>query len=180
MQGVHMQVRNFLATTALVFCAAFAPFGSARADTVLYDNAGFVQGSQSFVDSFTITTPGTLTISLADVPWLDTLSDLSLFLTTASGPMGGSMGSGTESMQVGPGTIYAHWFGDASGQFKVGVYSLEITFQPQISAVPLPGSLILLLSGLGLMLCWQWRRTGTFWFARPDLRRATMGKAASR
>jgi hypothetical protein len=157
-----MQLRNFLAAMVLVFCAGFAPLSSA--DTVLYDNAGFVQGSQSFVDSFTITTPGTLTISLADVPWLDTLSNLNLFLTTVSGPMGTSMGSGTESIQVEPGTFYAHWFGDANGQYKVGVYSLEITFQPQMSAVPLPGSLILLLSALGLVFAWQTRRGGR-WLA---------------
>ena len=151
MEGVPMQLRNFLVAAALAFCAGLAPFSSACADTVLYDNAGFVHGSQSFVDSFTVTTPGTLTISLADVPWLDTLSGLSLFLTTASGPMGASMGSGTESIQVGPGTFYAHGFGDANGQFQLGVYSLEITFQPQVSAVPLPGSLILMVSALGLI-----------------------------
>ena len=76
------------------------------------------------------------------------------------------MGGGTESMQVGPGTIYAHWFGDANGAYNLGVYSLEITFQPAVSTVPLPGALILLISGLGLMACWQWRRNGGFWFAR--------------
>lgn len=140
-----------------MLCAAFAPFGSAWADTVVYDSSGFVQGSQSFVDSFTVTTPGTLTISLADVPWLDSLSGLNLFLTTASGPMGASMGAGTESMQIGPGTFYAHWFGDANGQYKLGVYSLEIMFHPEFSAVPVPASLILLLSGLGLTFAWPRR-----------------------
>jgi hypothetical protein len=153
-----MQPRHFLTVTALLLCATFAPIGSVRADTVLYSQAGFVQGSQSFVESFNITTPGTLTISLADVAWLDTLTDLNLFLTTASGPLGASMGSGTESMQVGAGMLYAHWFGDAAGQYGLGVYSLNITFQPQISTVPLPGSLILLLSGLLLMFARQWRR----------------------
>jgi hypothetical protein len=155
-----MQLRIFLAAAVLLFCAAFTPFDSARADTVLYDSSGFIQGSQSFVDSFTVTTPGTLTISLAGVPWLDTISGLNLFLTTVSGPMGASTGSGTESMQVGPGTFYAHWYGDANGPYNVGVYSLQIMFHPDISAVPLPGALILLLSGLGVMSFWQWRRTG--------------------
>jgi len=162
-----MQLRHFLTAMALLVCAAFAPIGSVQADTVLYSQAGFVQGSQSFVESFNITTPGTLTVSLADVPWLDTLTDLNLFLTSASGPMGASMGSGTESLQVGPGTIYAHWFGEAAGQYGLGVYSLNITFQPQVSNVPLPGSLMLLLSGLLLMFARQWRRETCRLGARP-------------
>jgi len=160
-----MQLRHFLTATALLLCAGLAPIGSARADTVVYDNAGFVQGSQAFVDSFNITMPGTLTISFTAVPWLDTLTDLNLFLTTASGLLGTSMGSGTESMQVEPGMIYAHWFGEANGAYKIGVYSLEIMFQPQTSTVALPGSLILLFSGLCLMFGGQWRRMASFTIA---------------
>jgi hypothetical protein len=156
-----MQLRHFLAPISLLLCAAFVPTGSVRADTVLYNNAGFIQGSQSFVDSFNITTPGTLTVSLADVPWLDPISNLNLFLSTASGVLGTSMGAGTESMQVQPGTIYAHWFGDADGQYQIGVYSLEIQFQPQGSTVPLPGALVLLLSGIFVIFARQWRRIGT-------------------
>jgi len=156
-----MQLRHLLAPISLLLCAAFVPMASVRADTVLYDNAGFIQGNQSFVDSFNIVTPGTLTISLADVPWLDTPSDLNVFVTSASGPLGTSMGAGTETLQIGPGTFYAHWFGEADGQYKIGVYSLKITFQPQGSTVPLPGALVLLLSGIFVIFAMQWRRIGT-------------------
>jgi len=160
MQGVHMQLRHILGTTILLISAAFVPSGYVRADTVLYDSAGFIQGNQSFVDSFTLTTSGTLTISLADVPWLDPLTNLNVFVTSASGPLGSSMGIGAESMQIGPGTFYAHWFGDADGQYKIGVYSLQIMFRPQgTSPVPLPDSLVLLLSGLGLAFARRWRRS---------------------
>lgn len=151
-----MQMKHFLAA-AILLCAV-AQVGKARADTIVYDSVGFIQGSQSFVDTFNITAPGTLTISLTDVPWLDTISNLSFFLTSASGTFGPPMNGGSESMQIGAGTFYAHWFGEADGQFQLGVYALKISFQPTFSAVPLPSSLILLLSGLGLMFGRRWSR----------------------
>jgi hypothetical protein len=163
-EGFHMQLRHLLAVTTLLLCAGLMPVGSARAATVLYDSAGFIRGSQSFVDSFNITTPGTLTISLSDVPWLDTIAGLNFFLTSASGVFGPSMsGGGTESIQVGPGTMYAHWVGNANGSYGVGVFALKMTFQPGVpTAVPLPGALVLLLSGLGLLFASRWRRAAAF------------------
>jgi hypothetical protein len=132
---------------ALLGMGAWAlPPNAAVADT-LYDSSGLIQGQQSFVQSFNITTPGTLTVSLSDIPWLDTISNLNFFLTTATGPMGSSMGQGTESLDVGPGVVFAHWFGDASGSFGVGAYGIKIQFQPS-TPVPLPPSLLLSLSGL--------------------------------
>jgi hypothetical protein len=146
-----MNMRHLLAVITLALCAGSLPLSAARADTVLYDSVGFVQGNQSFVDSFNITAPGTLTISLSDVPWLDTVSDFSFFLSSATGVLGSTTNTGTESWKVGAGNFYAHWFGDANGQYGIGVYALSISFHPDVSAVPLPGALILLLSALGLI-----------------------------
>jgi hypothetical protein len=145
-----MQLKHFL--TAALLCVALARVDTVRADTVMYDSVGFIQGNQSFVDTLNITTPGTLTITLSDVPWLDAISNLSLFLTSASGTFGPAMNGGSESLKVGAGTFYAHWFGEADGQFQLGVYSLKISFQPDVSPVPLPASAILLLSGLLVMV----------------------------
>ena len=151
-----MQLRHFLAAAAMLF-AGLAP--SARADSVLYSDAGFIEGKQSFVEPLDITQAGTLTVSLSNVPWLDTISDLSFFVTTASTVVGGWQSDGTESMQVKPGMIYAHWFGDADGKYGVGAYSLKIMFQPGgVAPVPLPGSLTLLLSFIGLAFVGRWRR----------------------
>jgi hypothetical protein len=131
----------------------------AQADTVLYNSAGFIQGQQSFVQSFDITTAGTLTVTLSNIPWLDTIADLNGFLSTANGVLGKPMGVGTESISVQPGMIYAHWFGDADGTYGVGVYGVKVMFQPNgMPAVALPRSLLLLLSGLGVLFGWQ-RRT---------------------
>jgi len=150
-----MQFRYFLAAAALVV-AGLGP--SAHADTVLYGDAGFIEGRQSFVQPLDITQAGTLTISLSNVPWLDTISDLSFFVTTASKAVGGWETGGSESVQVEPGTVYAHWFGDADGKYGLGAFSMKITFQPGVvSTVPLPGSLALLLSVLGLAFLARWR-----------------------
>ncbi|MGD0492609.1 MAG: PEP-CTERM sorting domain-containing protein [Steroidobacteraceae bacterium] len=152
-----MKYRHLLTTSILALSAWLLPSAAVRADTVLYDSAGFVQGSQSFVQSFNITTAGTITMTLTDIPWLDAVSDLTGFLTTTSGVVGQAF-SGSETMSVGPGTIYAHWFGDAQGTYDLGVVGVNISFQPSvITAVPLPASLCLLLSGVGILLGWQRR-----------------------
>jgi hypothetical protein len=159
-KGNDMNTRHFLATTLVILCVALGQ--AARADTVLYSEAGFIQGQQSFVQSFDITSKGQLTITLTDVPWLDTIKDLNCFVSTSSGVLGGVMGgAGTETINVTPGMVYAHWFGDAAGTYGLGVYGMKITFQPgTVAAVSLPGSLVLLLSGLAALFTWRRKRVG--------------------
>lgn len=146
---------NCFAVAMGILALMLAPL-AARADTVLYDSSGFIQGQQSFVQGFDLTSAGTVTVTLSNIPWLDTISGLDCFLSTASGAIGTSMGPGTESFSVGPGMLYAHWFGNANGAFGLGVYGLNIAFQANGTPVPLPASLILLLSGLGML--WGWQR----------------------
>jgi hypothetical protein len=154
-----MELRRLLAIGILGIAAWGVSTSTALAGSVLYNTTGVIQGQQSFVQSFNITTPGTLTITLSNIPWLDTISGLNCFVSTTTSVLGTSTGPGSESMNVDPGTIYAHWFGDAAGTYGLGVYGINISFQPSgAAAVPLPGTLILLLSGLGLLLGWQGRR----------------------
>ena len=153
-----MNVKKFFAASLLISSAWTVPFTAAHASTVLYDSATFVQGQQAGVQSFDITTPGTLTVTLTDIAWLDVVSDLTASVTTASGVVGTSTGAGSESFSVGSGTVFAHWFGDASGASDLGVLGIEVVFQAaNATPVPLPASLLLLLSGLGVLFGWQRR-----------------------
>lgn len=154
-----MQMKHFLRAVPLILAAAALPSQS-RADTVLYDAANFVTGQQSFVQSFTVTSAGSLTVSLQDVAWLDTVQDLTFFLTSASGSVGGTMGAGTSTFDLAPGTYYAHWAGNAVGTYNMGVEQLKMQFTTA-APVPLPTSLVMMLSGLGLLIGWQRRPLGT-------------------
>lgn len=148
-----MKSKSFLAALALALSACIVPFAAARADMVMYNQANFVEGQQSFMETLDITAPGTLTLTLSGVPWLDAITDMTGFLTTATGLInavgqaGGGTFSGSETFNVGAGTFYAHWFGDAQGPNDLGVFCAKIVFTPNAPAVALPASWLLLLSG---------------------------------
>lgn len=153
-----MKSPTFAATALLALGICAMPFTASRADTVLYDASSFVEGQQSFTQTFDITGPGTLTVSITDIPWFDIVSDLNCFLSTAKGLIDPTANGGAgESFSVGGGPIYAHWFGSALGIYDLGVIGVKISFQPTAIPVPLPASLVLLLSGLGVLLGWQRR-----------------------
>lgn len=141
--------------------------GSAGASEVLYDSVGFIQGQQSGMESFNVSGPGTLTVELTNIAWPVSLGSLNATISSPQfGLLGPEMGAGTQTFQLtGGGEIFAQWFGNAQGPLDTGVYAMKIEFTPSVAAVPLPTSLALLISGLGL-LAWQLRRRG-----QPFLRR---------
>jgi hypothetical protein len=129
--------------------------------TRVFGGVGFLQGTQSFTDSFNLPSPGTLTVTLSDFAWPAQLYSLDLLVSTPSGALGPEVGAGTYTFDVGAGDVFAQWFGTAqAGGLNAGVYGMKIQFQPTAgNQVPLPTSIGLLLSGLGLLI-WQ-RRTRT-------------------
>jgi len=150
-----MNLRFFI-LAAVLACTWLVP-DRARASEVMYEGSGFLRGTQSFVDSFELPSAGTLTVTLSNIDWPEKLANLSLVMSTPAGALGPSMGAGTATFDVQAGNIFAQWFGTAQGPLNAGVYSIKIEFQA--TAVPLPTSIALLLSGLGLLF-WQRRVRG--------------------
>jgi hypothetical protein len=146
-----MKIPNFFVAAAIALAAWTASGHAARADSMLYDDASVIETQASFVESFTINTPGVLTLTVSGMPWLDSVTNVTSFLTSSTGTVGKAMAAtGSESFDIGPGTYYAHWFGDAQGIYGAGVLGVQVKFQPTV--VPLPASVTLMLSGLGLMV----------------------------
>jgi hypothetical protein len=154
-----MQSKYLLTAMILGFGLYALPMARASADTVLYDGSGFLTGTESFSQSFNLTAPGTLSVTLSNVAWPQKLASLNFLLSSANGTMGPEMGEGTHTFAVlAGGNVFAQWFGTAQGPLNAGVYSLKIDFAPSALPVPLPTSAVLLLSGFALLL-WQRRRS---------------------
>lgn len=144
------------ATSTILLSAAIA--SESKASDVLYQNSGFVQGTQSFVQSFDLSGPGTLTVTLSNIDWPQKLSSLQLLVSTSSGVMDPMMGGDSETFKVTAGEeVFTQWFGKAQGPLDIGVYSMEVEFEREGGAVvSLPTSIGLFVSGLGLLV-WQRR-----------------------
>jgi hypothetical protein len=151
-----MKTNKFCAVLILLLTCGTAAQG-VRANTVMYDEASLLVGQGGGTQSLDLSTAGTLTITVTNIPFLDAVADLTSFLSTSSGVVGDKMYTpGSESVSVGPGLYYASWFGNAQGTYNEGVVGVEIQFQPA-NAVPLPASWLLLVSGLGVLFGWQRR-----------------------
>lgn len=165
-----MSARSSLTVLILLAGALAGAAEPAAASQVLYDSTGFVVGQQSFRDSFAVSGPGTLTVTLTNMSWPEQLASLNMLVSTPQlGSLGPWTGAGSDTYLLSGGPVTVQWFGTAQGPLDAGVYGMEIQFQPNGTIVPLPTSIALLLSGLCL-IAWQRRsrRGGEFEYHRGE------------
>lgn len=126
--------------------------GAAAEAEELLVSTPLVDGSLATVSNFQITGPGTVTVSLTDLAWPDKLASLTFAATTSSGVVASMSGPGQISFNVSSPGMYSAVVGAVAGAgfLDLGWYSMIVNFTPATSAVPLPGSVWLLVSGLVL------------------------------
>ncbi len=163
------------ATAASLALALTAGPEHAAADTlspdVLLAQSTLVINQQSDVYDITAPGPGMLTVQLEDLVWPDALSSLSFSLDSARSVLGWVASAGELTLSIARGGSYfVDVAGDAGGALGLGLYSVQVDFYAQGAQVPLPGALVLLLSGLatlvGAHLTWMhWMRNESFMYA---------------
>jgi hypothetical protein len=133
----------------------------------LVQQSTLVIDQQSNVYSFTAPGAGTLYVALQDIVWPAPLSSLGMSVNSASGVLGTMNVAGEIDLTLASGgTYYLDVSGKAGGALDVGLYSVSVNFVPQ-GAVPLPGTLGLVLGGLLALGAarWWWMRNESFMYA---------------
>lgn len=146
-----------LAMTTLMTGLLLGGIGEAVASQVLYDGIGMISGQQTITDSFSVSGPGTLTVSLQDMSFPSPLASLNLLVGSTQSLLGPETGAGTVSYKIGgPEQIYVQALATAEGPLDSGVYGLDVMFAPT-APVPLATSITFLASGL-MLFAWQRRQ----------------------
>jgi hypothetical protein len=141
-----------VAAAVAVLLAGAAPAHPARADSLLASDTNLFSGSQTA--DFSVNAPGAgdLIVSITSInvgSWLD--ADLTLSVDTSSSLLQSASNVTTSELLPaipvsGPETLFLNVLGTATGSLGMGLYSVNVVFQP--STVPLPSSAWLLLAGL--------------------------------
>jgi hypothetical protein len=149
-----------MSTWAALLLSCVLAIPAARADMVLVSDTTLVSGTQSWVYSFNVPGPGTITVQLSNLAWPQQLSALSFLASSAEHVMSSWSDEGglrTDSFELTRGgTYFADIIATAQGPLDLGVYSLLLGFTPASAPVPLPESGRLLLGGALLLLALAW------------------------
>ena len=151
-----MQIHRFV-TKMLLAGLLLGGIGKAVASQVLYNGIGMITGQQTVTDSFSVSGPGTLTVSLQDMSFPNPLASLNLLVGSTQSLLGPETGAGTASFKIsGAEQIYVQALATAEGPLDSGVYGLDVMFAPT-APVPLATSITFLVSGL-MLFAWQRRQ----------------------
>ena len=123
---------------ALLIVAGLSVAPRAHADTILVSQSSMISGSFSGVYTFSTTQAGTLSLRLENIAWPERLAALSCNLYDGQNLLGSLATTGELTIEVaGAGTYFSHLFAQAAGALDLGLFSLNVTFHPSVSAVPL-------------------------------------------
>ena len=144
-----IQQCNGLIFALLACCAS----GAAHASTVVYADVDFFYGTVKVENSeqFLIKTAGLYQATLTDFKFPNAFSGefgMTISATTAGDDrlVGVVVGPGSFTFQATPNTFYwANVYGFAGKPLDLGLYGVKVV---QVSAVPVPGAAMLLMSGL--------------------------------
>lgn len=153
---MNRPVRSKLSRIAVFFLAAVSAT-AANAEAIDLSAAPvpgqtiLVWPESHLVHDFTSAVAGTVTLSVARVPWADLLSILSTAVAFEDRPQLTLNQTAQVMFQLGAGERFTtSVFARAGGPKGYGAYSLDISFLPSVSEVPLPAAGWLLLSALGV------------------------------
>lgn len=146
----HVNRALHIAAALLLLGCLFAT--RAQADTLLVNQSTMIAGTFSGVYSFSTNQAGTINVRLENIAWPERLAALNCNLYNNEGMLGSIATDGSLSISVtGAGTYFTHLFAQAAGALDLGVFSLQVSFDPGVTAVPLPAAAWLLLSGIGAL-----------------------------
>lgn len=159
---------------ALALAVAALAATSGRADAAqIYSDTVLVSGPEYLsVVELPVQLPGTYRVTATDLNWLNTpLQALSFGVFTSTQSLGTRSGAGTlEFFNAGQGKVFLQLYAKTSAPRFAGLVALT---GDAVAVVPLPASLPLLLSGLGVA-AWLRRRSGGGSDERRSLQAASM------
>ena len=141
---------NRFALRAAAALLVTACFSNAQAASIVYEDVDFIKGKNANSESFTITQSGSYLVTLSDFQFPKKFSDLELSITESKAPIIGTIvGSGTFTFSATAGATYwANIFGVAASPLDIGLYGIRIEQMNNVSAVPVPASILMLGSAL--------------------------------
>lgn len=139
--------------------AAQAAWAAAEVDENgdLLDSGAPPEGKTTWGESLKFTSAGKLTVSAYDLGVAGTLmgplavDGLSFSVSNSTSLLGWHVGDGMMAFQInGPGEFFVNFSAtpDPNARFPVPLVSWRVSFEPNVSAVPLPASVWLLAAGL--------------------------------